>query len=141
MDRKTWLFSLLFVVVTVPFITWAEAAKTAGSPEAREGWVYIDEEAGYDLSDEPSHHFHMAREHFLKKDFKATAGEIRKGLVFLKIQASRATADGKAALMASVSELAGLATDVEKGSVASAKKLDDSFARAHLALAKHHYLI
>jgi len=115
-----------------------EPAKPA--PQAPEGYVVVEEDVLVVLNDAPGEYFHKAKQSFLKKDYKATAEEIRKGAAFLKLQAARATTGGKALLTASADELDKLANNVEQGTVTSAKTLDDAFARAHYALAKHHYL-
>jgi len=114
----------------------AESAKL----KAPEGYVLVEEDVLLHFVELPGEHFHKARENFLKKDTKAAAEEIRKGAAFLRLQAARATTEGKKGLVASVAELEKLANDVEKGTVTSAKTLDRTFARAHHALAKHHHL-
>jgi len=90
--------------------------------------------------EEPESQFEKAHEFFLKKDLKAAASEIRKGVAFLKQEAGSAVKDGKKDLTASIHELEKLANEVEKGAVTSEKRLKDAFARAHQALANHHYL-
>jgi hypothetical protein len=104
------------------------------------GYVVVEEDVLLQFVDSPGEHFHKARQSFLKKDFKAAAEDIRKGAAFLRLQAARATTEGKKGLMASVAELEKLANDVEKGTVTSAKTLDRAFASAHHKLAQHHYL-
>jgi len=111
----------------------AEATKPATVP------VYVEEDIFYFFVDEPEHHFNLARENFLKKDFKATAHEIRKGATFLRLELARATGKTENNLRASIQELDKLAVDVEKGTVTSTKQLEQGFARAHHALAQHHY--
>ncbi|MFQ5848713.1 MAG: hypothetical protein ACE5IQ_13715 [Candidatus Methylomirabilales bacterium] len=66
--------------------------------------------------------------------------EVRKGAASLKLEAERAAGEGKRLLMASVHELERLADKMERGTVTSGKALDDAFARAHRALARHHHL-
>jgi len=116
----------------------AEATKPA--PEAPEGYVIVEEDILTAFVDSPGEHFHKAREKFLEKDYKAAAEEIRKGVAFLRLQAARASTEGKKGLIDSIAELEKLANDVGKGTVTSAKTLDHAFAKAHYALAKHHYL-
>lgn len=116
----------------------AQAAESA--PTAPEGYVVVDEDVLTVFVDAPSEHFHKARQSFLKKDYKASAAEIRKGAAFMKLQAARATSEGKKVLTVSTDELEKLAMDVEKGTVTSAATLNLAFARAHHALARHHYL-
>jgi len=115
-----------------------EPAKPA--PMAPEGYVVVEEDILTVFVDAPGEHFHKARESFLKKDYKATAEEIRKGEAFMKLQAARATGEGKKVLTESIDELEKLAKDVEQGTVTSAETLNHAFAKAHHALAKHHYL-
>jgi hypothetical protein len=95
-------------------------------------WLVID--------DESEEHFHRAHESFLKKDLKKAAAEIRKGEAFLKLEAGRATEEGKKLMEESGHDLAKLAEDVEHGTITSVKRLDEAFARAHQALAHHHHL-
>lgn len=109
-------------------------------PQAPDGYVMVQEDVLYVLADAPGEHFHKARQSFLKKDFKTSAEEIRKSAAFLKLQAARATEEGKKGLDDSIAGLETLADDVEKGTVTSAKTLDQAFARAHQRLARHHYL-
>jgi len=116
----------------------AEAVKPA--TETLEGYVIVEEDILTAFVDSPGEHFNKARQNFLKKDYKATAEEIRKGIAFLRLQAARATTEGKKGLINSIAELEKLAGDVEKGTVTSAKTLDHAFAKAHYALARHHYL-
>jgi hypothetical protein len=89
---------------------------------------------------EPEVTFQKAHESFLKKEFKASAAEIRKGSDFLKKEAQSANAKGKKALAASSHELDKMADDVAKGAVKSDKKLKDAFSRAEHALANNYYL-
>ena len=89
---------------------------------------------------EPSVDFQKAHEFFLKKEFKASAAEIRKGSEFLKKEAESASDEGKKGLMASVQELDKIADEVEKGAVKSDRKLKDAFSRAEHALANNYYL-
>jgi len=50
----------------------------------------------------------------LKRDFRAAAVRIRKGVTFLKTEAARASSDTKQDLLTSARELEKLASDVEK---------------------------
>ena len=102
--------------------------------------VIVSEDTFIVFADEPQHHFMRAFEHFLKHDWEAAAVEIRKGAAFLKLEAARAAADAEKGLTASVQMLEKLADDIEKGAVRSAKDLQDVFAKAEHAVAKHHYL-
>ena len=131
------LFVALIMVLTPPFV-WASGSQT--QTPAEPGKVLVEEDILYVFVDEPGHHFHQARENFLKKDMKGAASEIRKAVGFMKLEAARATGDGKKALTTSIDELKKLASDVEKGTVKSSNDLGKAFARAHHALAVHHHL-
>lgn len=100
-------------------------------------WIVVNEWAAY--PDEPDQHFRRASDNFAKKDYRAAAAEIRKGVAFLRLEAGRATADGKAALQSSAQELSQLADKVEKGAVRDASELNQPFAKANHALAQAHY--
>lgn len=129
----------------------AEAAKPApekaapakdAPAKAPAGKVLVEEEILIGFVDEPNSHFGLARDNFLKKDYAASAAEIRKGAAYVKLEMSRATSageDGKA-LSDAVVQLAKLADDIEKGAVTSADKLSTAFASAEQALAFHHEL-
>jgi hypothetical protein len=127
MPRKTFfpIFFICFLIMTWIFSSGPKA-QTLQDPSVK--------------AEEPESSFQKANEFFLKKDLKAAASEIRKGAEFLKKEVKAASKDGKAALNASVQELEKLAGDVEKGTVTSAEKLKNAFARSSEALAHHHYL-
>ncbi len=89
---------------------------------------------------QPASDFQKAHESFLKKDFKASAAEIRKGADFLKKEAGSAGKEGKKLLTASARELDKLADSVEKGAVKSDKQLKGAFSRAEHAVANNYYV-
>lgn len=131
-------FLVALAMVLAPLFVWAEKSQT--ETPAEPGKVLVEEEILYFFVDEPEGHLHQAHENFLKKDFKGAAAEIRKATNFLKLEAARATGEGKKTLATSIDELEKLASDVEKGTVKSANDLGKAFARAHHALAVHHHL-
>ncbi|MFH1672954.1 MAG: hypothetical protein ABIF87_05965 [Pseudomonadota bacterium] len=136
MRYKTLGLSIVLIMTTMAVGAWAaETRPMQAAPQ-----YPVDENTLNALTDEPAHHFHQARESFLKKDAKAAADEIRKGAAFLKLEAARATEEAKKGLNESIQELEKLAKSIEKGTVASVKELDNAFARAHYTLARHHYL-
>ncbi|MHB9061059.1 MAG: hypothetical protein ACYC47_06115 [Desulfobacteria bacterium] len=89
---------------------------------------------------QPASDFQKAHESFLKKDFKASAAEIRKGADFLKKETKTAGNEGKKMLAASTRELDKLADSVEKGAVKSDKQLKGAFSRAEHAVANNYYV-
>lgn len=128
------------IAVTVGMAPLGIAAESAAPPKAPDGYILIEEEVWRVVDDEPEEHFHRAHESFLKKDLKTAAAHIRKSEAFLKLEAGRATEEGKKLMKASGHELAKLAEGIEHGTITSVKRLDEAFARAHQALAHHHHV-
>ena len=128
MCRKTFILPLIFML---PFVVTCVLTPVTKAQTTQKSTMEVEE---------PESQFEKAHEFFLKKDLKAAASEIRKGVAFLKQEAGSAAKDGKKDLTASIHELEKLANEVEKGAVTSEKRLKDAFARAHQALANHHYL-
>ncbi len=125
------------VTVGITPVGFGAEATPAKAPE---GYILIEEDVWFVVDDEPEEHFHRAHDAFLKKDLKKAAAQIRKGEAFLKLEAGRATDEGKKLMKESGHELAKLADDVEHKTIMSVKRLDEAFARAHQALARHHHL-
>jgi hypothetical protein len=95
-------------------------------------------QAAFAVSESPSsveQTFQKAKQDYLDKNLVATAEQIRKGSAYIKTEAEKASVTGKEALAASARELNKLADDVEKGTVTSVKRIEESFARAYQALA------
>jgi len=137
---KQALKGLFAIILIGGIVLGATASETRSATKAPEDNVIISEDILIVFVDEPQHHYMRAFENFLKHDWEAAAAEIRKGAAFLKLEASRAAGDAKKELTASVQMLEKLADDIEKGAVRSAKDVQDVFAKAEHAVAKHHYL-
>ena len=114
--------------------------KVSAPSEAPGNKVKVDEDILVVLSGQAGDHFHTARENFMGDYLAIAADEIRIGAAIIKLEAARATPEGKTALMASIEELSQLASAVEMNSVADALELDAVFARANYALANHRHL-
>lgn len=84
--------------------------------------------------------FQRAKQDYLDKNMNSASEQIRKSAAFMKDQAGKASAKGKGALSASADELDKLADDVKKGLVSSPKRIEDTFARAYLALASNEHV-
>jgi hypothetical protein len=69
------------------------------------------------------------------------ANAISRGEAYLKIERGRATAKGKNLLSTSAKELNELAKSVRSGRTRTLREISPVFARADLALAKHHYYV
>jgi len=122
---------------------WQAAAQNTpvlkNPPKAPQGWVLVQEDAWSIFDDEPEHEFETAHDAFRDHDLDAAAVAIRKGAVFMQVEASRDTDKGKQALMEPVHELNQLADAVQNGHVTSLNQLNQAFGRAQYAMAKHHY--
>lgn len=84
--------------------------------------------------------FRQAKQDYLDKNMNSAAQQIKKGSSFMKAQAEKASDKGKEALNASATELEKLAGDVKKGTVTSVKKIEETFARAYVALASDSHI-
>jgi len=84
--------------------------------------------------------FRKAHESFAKKDIKSAVAEIRKDAEFIKSISERTIDASREPLMASSRDLETLADAIEKGTVTSAKDLEDAFSNASKALARHYSL-
>jgi len=84
--------------------------------------------------------FKKAHDSFVKKDTKSAVSDIRKSAEFIKSIAERTVGASRETLTASTQDLEKLADGIEKGTVTSAKELDDSFASASKSLAKYYSL-
>lgn len=100
--------------------------------------IAIDEDILTAFVDEPCRNFEAARDAFVGGDDKQAARNLRIASAFLRLEASRAAADGKVMLDASVRELQRLAAAIENNQVRAVEALQQAFARAHYALAGHH---
>ena len=133
------LISILIISFAV--IAWAQASAfpaSSASPEAQPGTVAVPEDVLAPLIDEPEHHFHMASRYFAHGDRTHAAVEIRAGAALVKLEAGRHDATNKAGLEDAAKHLDDLAAGVANGAVKSPKELNDAFARADLALARHY---
>ena len=134
--------TLALAVLVLGFAPKGMAATGTGQPAAAppEGYVFVEEDVVVVLSSEAHQSFLRASENFAKGKMKAAAAEIRKGEAYIKLEAARATAEGKKALLTSAQELKQLADKVDKGAVKDGKELKNTFARVEYAMARHHYL-
>jgi len=115
----------------------AEAPRPAPAKSAAPK-IAISEEILVGFVDEPSHHFDIAREYFMKKEYVESSDEIMKAAGFVKLEMARSKGDDERMLADVVERLAMLAASVRKGSTRSVDDLDDMFANTEQALAHHH---
>ena len=79
--------------------------------------------------------FRKAKKDYLDKNLDSAAEQIKKGAAYMKAESEKASEKGKESLAASADELDKLAYDVKKGTVKTAKRINESFARAYAAMA------
>lgn len=84
--------------------------------------------------------FRKAKQDYLVKNMNSAAQQIQKSASFMKAKAAKASDKGKEALNTSAQELEKLADDVKKGTVTSVKRMEETFARAYVALASDSHI-
>ena len=84
--------------------------------------------------------FQKAKQNYLEKNMNLAAEQIQKSASYIKAEAAKASDKGKEALNKSAKELEKLADDVKKGAVTSVKRIEETFARAYVALASDSYI-
>ena len=84
--------------------------------------------------------FQKAKQNYLEKNMNSAAEQIQKSASYMRAQAAKASDMGKEALNTSAKELEKLADDVKKGTVTSVKRMEETFARAYVALASDSHI-
>ena len=138
---KYMLIALINVLWGGMFVLNTSAAEPESMvvPAVPEGWILIEEHAWMVLTDEPSGYFLEAYEDFLKGDIQSAGMGIRKAAALLKVEWRRANKAVDGSLEASVIQLEELATEIERGAIVRAVKLEAAFEQAKYALALHHH--
>ncbi len=101
-------------------------------------WLVSDVTAWYPVSEQPQRHFTDAVADYAKQDYKAAAGDVRKAISYLRLEANRSAGDAKQELHSSIVQLDKLAAAVEKGGMKEEQSMDRAFAKANHALALEH---
>ena len=129
------------LIISFTGVVWAQASAVSvpNATSESQSTVAVQDDVLLPLIDEPEHHFKMASRDFARGDDAGSAAEIRAGAAFLKLEAGRHDATNKAELEDEADHLDDLAAQVAKGSVKSPKELDNAFASADLALARHYH--
>ncbi|MFA9202027.1 MAG: hypothetical protein ACEQSC_00550 [Candidatus Nanopelagicaceae bacterium] len=97
-------------------------------------WIVADEQEWIPIIEMPQQHWQAAKKDYLAKDTKAAAREIRKGAVFLNLEANRTTDQNiKSNLLNSAENLEQLAKNVKEGK-SDVDMLDRAFAKGQLAM-------
>ena len=121
----------------------ADNNEPEGVAEA-EVWVLPDslvfEQVWLYFVDKPEEYFEKAVSDLDEAGPKATAYDLRTAAAFMKIEAGRSRGESAKALKESIDEVEDAARRIdEEGEVIPSDEMDRIFARAHLALARHHF--
>ena len=132
--------ALFSVLVSAIGITLVGSAWAQEPPQPPKGYVIIDESALFTLINESEKHFLRSVVAYQQNDPAEAAREIRAGATIMKMEASRATAEGRADVLDSVIHLQILASELEEGKKVSLQTMHIHFAHAEYAAAEHHFL-
>ena len=89
------------------------------------------------LNNEPTHHFHQARDLYLNRSWDRAATQVRIAAAFVGLEAVLSIEDADyESLLVAYYELLILSEDIAQGQVASVETLHRVFSRTHRALAK-----
>jgi len=138
-DAKAIVFATATLLPFSSSLIYGDEPKGQEKPDARPGWIIVEEDIWYPLRYGITQQFHHAREQFRQKEEKAAAKELVKAAALLKIAHGHATPDGAKVLDDAARDMAKLAKDLESGKVASTRRFDATLHKLHYALAAHHY--
>ena len=98
-------------------------------------WLFVDESEWMPVVEMPQQHFITAKQDFLRNNYPETATQIKKGAEFLKLESNR-TRDSelKSTMLGAAEDLEQLAEEVKQGKINDIAQLNQSFARAQLAM-------
>lgn len=98
-------------------------------------WIVADEQEWIPIIEMPQQHWQTAKKNYLAKDNQAAAKEVRKGAVFLNLEANRTTDKNiKLNLLNSAENLEQLAKNIKEGKVSDVDMLNRAFAKGQLAM-------
>ncbi len=136
--RGAWAQSPQPSASPAPEAEQAQPGQPAQVAAAPVGVVIVEEDVVVPLIGEPEHHFRHALKYFQKGKNEQAAQQIRIGAALLRLEAGRHEAANKEGLQSAADDLDKLADEVKQGKVKSPKQLQQSFAKADLALARHY---
>jgi len=144
--RYTLLGFTVALVIAI-FATTAPCKDEPSSMQEKDPHRSLYEDFWYDWYDDlgiclvrhMERHFYLAKVNFRKNNMAESADELRRAAANVKLEARRAKGEQYKALKDAFRELRKLADDVEGGKVTSSNELEEVFARAHYASARHHF--
>jgi hypothetical protein len=142
--KKNSMIAATLLVAAMASMTLAgdvkkKAEPKGEKPKASPGWVVIEEDWSYPFLDEFSTKLHSARAHYRAKEDKSASAEIDKAISWLQYaegHADKATAED---LSTARYDLMDISASLKSGKPVLARKLDNAFAFASMALGKHHH--
>jgi hypothetical protein len=108
-------------------------------PKASPGWVVIEEDWTYPFLDDYSMALHKAREHYRAKEDKSASAEIDKAIAYLGYAQERSERSTAEDLSTARLDLMDFSASLKSGKPVLARKLDNAFAHATVALARWHH--
>jgi hypothetical protein len=135
---------VLIAAVAVSFIASgglparAAAAKPTHA-QAPAGLVVVQEDVLIPLIDEPQAYFRQASKDYAQGDQAGAARQMRAAGALIRLEAGRHDAANKAGLDRAAKRLDDLAAQMKAGKVKSAEPMNQAFAAADLALARHYH--
>jgi hypothetical protein len=144
MSHRMIIIAVALTLVTLAAVSCQKAEKE--EPQAiveSEVWVAPDslvfEQVWLYFTDKPEVNFEKTISDLDAESPERAAHDLRTASAYLKIEAARARGDSRKALRASIRELEDTADQIEGGTVVETSEMERIFARAHYALAEHHY--
>ena len=138
---------LVSISMTLLAVCWTSSSCRAQSDvvpiptvPGKPGYVVVEEDRWYLMSDEPGQNIGRAREALLMSDLQTAAKELRKAAIHLKIAASDSAEKTRRKLIRSEKELEKTAERVQDNAMKTIDEFDVITARALHALSEYHYI-
>jgi len=140
-NTTKWTTAALVGALLCPVALAREKASQPNPPKAPDGWVFMNEDLWDVIPDTTERHLQAAQQAFMKENYKDAASNIEKAAAVILFEGRRETnVKTKEALMDAVLDLERLAKNIEQHAAYSPTSLNQTFARAEWALAKHDVL-
>lgn len=107
--------------------------------KAPEGYILIPEDDWAYFMEDPAAYLREGREHYLTNELKRAAFELRRGAIYLRAEASRASDEVAQKLKKAAAGIESLADEIERGKVKSVSRIDGELSRAYYTLSTHYY--
>ncbi|HQX50337.1 MAG TPA: hypothetical protein PLR25_10535 [Planctomycetaceae bacterium] len=132
MKRLTTQLLTTLLVTLVCSASYSQLLHRANRP------IEIDEVLWLQLSDEPQHHMYDADRDFREGNRAGAVQNIRKTIVFLRVDAANASDSARNGLEVAADDLQSMAHRLENGTEVRAVDLESAFSRVQHAIAENH---